>query len=64
MESTEEVAISIYIDGMEISAMKVAHLRALLEKKSGLPVNRKKKIVLKNTLERVLLQERVLQVSS
>ena len=62
MESTEEVAISIYIDGMEINAMKVAHLRALLEKKSGLPVNGKKR-VLKNTLERVLLQERVLQVS-
>ena len=62
MGSTEEVAISIYVDGMEINTMKVTHLRAVLEKKSGLPVNGKKR-VLKNTLERVLLQERVLQVS-
>ena len=62
MGSTEEVAISIYVDGMEINTMKVTHLRAVLEKKSGLPVNGKKR-VLKNTLKRVLLQERVLQVS-
>ena len=41
MGSTEEVAISIYVDGMEINTMKVTHLRAVLEKKSCLPVNGK-----------------------
>ena len=63
MESLEGVDITIHINGMELSAMKVAQLRALLEKRCE-TVPGKKKIILKNTFERVLLQERVLQVSS
>ena len=48
----EGVDITIHINGMELSAMKVAQLRVLLEKRCETVPEK-----LKNTLERVLLQE-------
>ena len=61
-ELDEKVIITININEVELSSMKVSQLRAQLEKRccgaSG------KKIFLKKTLQRILLQERVLQVSS
>ena len=62
MELDEEVTITIKVSGVELSTMKVAQLKAHLEKRCHGTVGKKK--LLKNKLERILLQERVLEVSS
>ena len=57
----ETTCIAIEVSGIQLSKMKVAHLKALLEVR-GLETGGKKLYLMKR-LERVL-QERVLEVSS
>ena len=59
----EEISINIAINGVDLSSMKVGQLKSLLEKRC-IQTMGKKENFLKVQLERVLLQERVLQVSS
>ena len=56
------ISINIAVNGVDLSSMKVAQLKSLLEKRCIQTTG--KKNYLKVQLERVLLQERVLQVSS
>ena len=62
MEKEKGTCIAIEVGGIQLSKMKVAHLKALLEVR-GLETGGKKLYLMKR-LERVLLQERVLEVSS
>ena len=56
------VTTGVTINGVELKALKVVQLRSHLERRCQVTTG--KKDLLKSRLERVCLQERLLQVSS